>query len=72
MFRLCSFSHVREGLLKRSFDDSMERADPHAYARYRTTGRTSLNSLDDSITHTKFMHHSSVRQRQRARTLTSG
>jgi hypothetical protein len=34
----------------------MERADSHAYSRYRATGGASLDSLDDSIAHTKFMH----------------
>jgi hypothetical protein len=56
VFRLCSFSRMREGLLECGFDDTVERADSHPDARYRTTGGASLHSLDDSIAHTKFMH----------------
>jgi hypothetical protein len=56
VFCFCSFSRMSERLLKRCFDDSMERADSHAYSRYRATGGASLDSLDDSIAHTKFMH----------------
>jgi hypothetical protein len=40
---------VCESLLKRSFDDSMERSDSNAYSRYRATGGASLHSLDDPI-----------------------
>jgi hypothetical protein len=40
---------VCEGLLKRSFDDSMERSDPNAHSRYGATGSASLHSLDDPI-----------------------
>jgi len=56
VFRLCSFSRMREGLLECGFDDTVERADSHPDARYRTTGGASLHSLDDSIAQTKFMH----------------
>ena len=49
VFCLGSFGCVREGLLKRSFDDSMKRSDSNAHSRYRATGGASLNSLDDSI-----------------------
>src|SRR5262249_34498198 len=57
---LGSFSRMREGLLKRGFNDTMERADSHTHACYRATGGASLHSLDDAIAHTKFMHLSSV------------
>jgi hypothetical protein len=56
VFCFCSFSRMREDLLERGFDDTMECADSHSHSRYWATSSASLHSLDDSIAHTKFMH----------------
>jgi hypothetical protein len=64
VFRFRSFRRMREGLLKRRINDTMERADSHAHPRYRATGGASLHGLDDAIAHTKFMHLSSLPQQR--------